>query len=79
MFSGGGGYFAPFYAQVTFCVEEFKRGRMFLEDEARSGRPLDAMGEEICKQVRDLVYSERQIQLEEIALAFHTVAFNNLT
>ena len=33
---------APSYAQVKFWVGEFKRGRTSLEDEARSGRPLDA-------------------------------------
>ena len=33
---------APSYAQVKFRVGEFKRGRTSLEDEARSGRPLDA-------------------------------------
>ena len=33
---------ASSYAQVKFWVGEFKRGRTFLEDEARSGRPLDA-------------------------------------
>ena len=33
---------APSYAQVKFWAREFKRGRMSLEDEARSGRPLDA-------------------------------------
>ena len=49
---------------------EFKRGRTSLEDEARSGRPLDATNEEMCKQVRDLVYSDRRIQVEEIAQAF---------
>ena len=40
-----------------------------VEDEARSGRPLDATDEEMCKKVRDLVYSDRQIQVEEIAQA----------
>ena len=60
---------APLYAQVKFLVGEFKRGRTSLEDEARSGRPLDATDEEICKKVRDLVYSERRIQVEEIAQA----------
>ena len=52
---------APSYAQVKFWVGEFKRGRMSLEDEARSGRPLDAIDEEMCKKVRDLVYSDRRI------------------
>ena len=60
---------APSYAQVKFWVEEFKRGRTSLEDKARSGRPLDATDEEMCKKVRDLVYSVRRIQVEEIAQA----------
>ena len=60
---------APYYAQVIFWEGEFKRGRMSLEDEARSGRPLAATGEEMCKKVRDLVYSDRRIQVEEIAQA----------
>ena len=60
---------APSYAQVNFWVGEFKCGRTSLEDEARSGRPLDATDEELCKKVRDLVYSDRQIQVEEIAQA----------
>ena len=60
---------APSYAQVKFLVGEFKRGRTSLEDEARSGRPLDATDEEMCKKVRDLVYSDRRIQVEEIAQA----------
>ena len=42
---------------------------MSLEDEASSGRPLDATDEEKCKKVRDLVYSDRRIQVEEIAQA----------
>ena len=64
------GFSAPSYAQVKFCVGEFKRGRTSLEDEARSGRPLDATDEEMCKKVRDLVYSDRRIQVEEIAQTF---------
>ena len=60
---------APSYAHVTFWVGEFKRCRMSLEDEARSGCPLDATDEEMCKKVRDLVYSDRGIQVEEIVQA----------
>ena len=60
---------APSYAQVKFWVREFKRGRTSLEDEARSGRPLDATDEKMCKKIRDLVYSDRRIQVEEIAQA----------
>ena len=57
------------YAQIKFWVRKFKRGRKFLEDEVRSGRPVDATDEEICKKVRDLVYSDGRIQVEEIAQA----------
>ena len=60
---------APSYAQVKFWVGEFKRGRTSLENEARSGRPLDTTDEEMCKKVRILVYSDRRIQVEEIAQA----------
>ena len=60
---------ASSYAQVKFWVGKFKHGRTSLEDEARSGRPLDANDEEMYKKVRDLVYSDRQIQEEEIAQA----------
>ena len=59
---------APSYAQVKFWVGEFKCGRTSFEDEARSGRPLDATDKEMCK-VGDLVYSNRRIQVEEIAQA----------
>ena len=60
---------APSYAQVEFWVGEYKRGRTSLEDEARSGRRLDATDEEMCKTVRDLVYYDRRVQVEEIAQA----------
>ena len=56
------------YAQVKFWVGEFKRGRTSYEDEARSGHSLDATDEEMYKKVRDLVYPDRRIQMEEIAL-----------
>ena len=63
------GSFAPSYAQVKFWVGEFKRSRTSLEDETRSGRPSDATNEEMCNKVRDLVYSDRRIKVEEIANA----------
>ena len=62
---------APSYAQVKFWVGEFKHGRTSLEDETRSGRPSDATDEEMCNKVRDLVYSDRRVKVEEIANALH--------
>ena len=65
------GFSAPSYAQVKFWVGEFKRSRTSLEDETRSGRPSDATDEEICNKIRDLVYSDRRIKVDEIANALH--------
>ena len=62
---------APSYAQVKFCVGEFKRSRASLEDETRSGRPSDATDEEMCNKVRDLMYTDWRIKVEEIANALH--------
>ena len=62
---------APSYAQVKFWEGEFKRRRTSLEDETRSGRPSDTTDEEMCNKVRDLVYSDRRIKVEEIANALH--------
>ena len=62
---------APSYAQVKFWVGEFKRSRTSLEDETRSERSSDATDEEMCNKVRDLVYSDRRIKVEEIANALH--------
>ena len=62
---------APSYALFKFWVGEFKRCRTSLEDETRSGRPSDATDEEMCNKVRDLVYSDRRIKVEEMANALH--------
>ena len=62
---------APSFAQVKFWVGEFKRSRTSLEDETRSGRPSDATDEEMFNKVRDLVYSDRRIKVEETANALH--------
>ena len=43
---------APWYAQVKFWVEEFKRSRMSLEDETRSGCPSDATDEKYVTKYR---------------------------
>ena len=57
--------------QVKFWAGEFKRSRTSLEDETSSGRQSDVTDEEMCNKVRDLVYSDRRIKMEEIANALH--------
>ena len=57
---------ASSYAQVNFWVGEFNRGRTSLEDEARSGRPLDATDEEMCKKVRDPVGSPNPLAMSKL-------------
>ena len=64
---------APSYAQVKFWVGEFKRGRTSLKGETRSGRLSDATDEEMCTKVRDLVYSDKRVKVEEIANALHNL------
>ena len=44
---------------------------MSLEDETRPGRPSDATDEEMCNKVRNLMYSDRRIKVEEIANVLH--------
>ena len=60
---------APSYTRIKFWVGVFKRGRTSLEDEARTGQPLDATNKEMCRKVRDPVYLDRCIQVEEIVHA----------
>ena len=65
---------APSYAQVKFWVGEFKRSRTSLEDETRSGRQSDAIDEEMCNKVRNLVYSDRRSKVEEcLQLSFSSI------
>ncbi|MEW8487869.1 MAG: hypothetical protein AB2705_22040 [Candidatus Thiodiazotropha sp.] len=60
---------APSYAQVKLWVREYKRSRTSLDDEVRSGCPLDATDDEMSKTVRDLVFFVMRIQVEEKAQA----------
>ena len=49
--------------RLNFGVGNSNAVEVSLEDEPRSGCPLDATDEEICKEIRDLVYmySDRRI------------------
>jgi len=53
---------SPSYATVKRWVAKFKRGRDSLEDDPRSGRPVEVMTKEVCRAVEDLVMEDRRIK-----------------
>ena len=63
-----------FMGLLHHCMHKLNSGlgnSNAVEDETRSGRSTDATDEEMCNKVRDLVYSDRRIKVEEIANALH--------
>ena len=56
----------PSYATVTRWVKEFKHGRESLEDDPRSGRPLDATDDATAERVETLIMKDRRIKVAEI-------------
>ena len=49
------GLSAPSYSTVKKWAAEFKRGHQSLEDDARQGRPSEAVTPKICQEVEDMV------------------------
>lgn len=60
---------APSYATVKNWVAAFKRGRMDIKDEHRSGRPKSVTTPETVAKIHDLVLKDRRLKLSEIASA----------
>jgi len=58
---------APSYATVKRWAVEFRRGRTSLEDDPRSGRPSDAVCEENCHAVENIVLQNRRVNVHQIA------------
>ena len=58
---------APSYATVKRWSALFKHGRETLEDDPRSGRPVEVSTEEMCQKVEHLVMSNRRIRVMQIA------------
>lgn len=58
---------APSKATVERWFAEFKRGRKDTEDAERSGRPKEVVIPENVKEVRQIIFADRKVKLQEIA------------
>jgi len=58
---------APSYATVKRWAAEFRRGRTSLEDDPQSGRPSDAVCEENCHAVENIVMQNSRVNVHQIA------------
>ena len=58
---------APEKSTVEKWFTKFKRGEMSTEDDARSGRPKEAVTDENIKKVHKIIFDNRKMKLIEIA------------
>ncbi|KYN22438.1 hypothetical protein ALC57_05156 [Trachymyrmex cornetzi] len=60
---------APSFATVKRWVAEFKRGRISLADDERSGRPTTATTTDNIEEIHQVIMDNCQIKIREIAEA----------
>ena len=58
---------SPKYSTVAKWSAEFKRGRDFIEDDGRPGRPADVISQEVIDCVERLVPNNRRIKVAKLA------------
>lgn len=57
---------APSFTTVKFWAAEFKRGRISLADDERSGRPKTATASDNIKKIHQMVLDDRRMKVREI-------------
>lgn len=57
----------PSYATVTRWFYEFKRGRVHVEDDPRSGRPTTSTDLDHSASTESLIMNNRRIKVSEVA------------
>ena len=57
---------SPTYCQVKFWSKQFKWGRESIEDDSRSGRPVEASSKEMCQKVVDMILQDGRVKVSVI-------------
>ena len=58
---------SPSEYQVKFCSKQFKCGRTSIEDDPRSGRPVEVTSSEMSQKVETLILQDRRIKIATIS------------
>ena len=58
---------SPSYFQVKFLSKEFKLGRVSIEDDSLSGRPVEASSKAMLQKVEDMILQDPPVKVSVIA------------
>lgn len=58
---------APSFSTVKFWARQFKSGRESLNDDPRSGRPVEATGDDIVEKIEDLILENNRLTKKQLA------------
>ena len=61
------GNVSPSYYQVKFWSKQFKWGRESIEEDSRSGRPVEASSKGMCEKLEDMILQDRRVKVSVIA------------